>query len=267
MKIGIMGSGTSHGIPVIGCDCKTCKSTDPNDKRMRSSIHIKGQRGESIVIDTGPEFRIQALAEGITHIDGILVTHAHADHIHGLDDIRAITHHEPMPVYCNALTAEDIKERFSYAFKTTQKGGGKPRIDLIEVDSPFTIGGITITPIPVKHGFLDILGWQLCEGERIALYLTDISALIQTSFERLAKPPDVLIIGALRDTYHETHFNFDRAINTGLSLDAKSIYLTHICHNFRHIEIEAYCHRVCHERGITPSRIQAAYDGLKILFD
>ena len=114
---------------------------------------------------------------------------------------------------------------------------------------------------------LDILGWQLREGARIALYLTDTSALPQVSFERIAKPPDVLIIGALRDTYHETHFNFDRAINTGLALGAKSIYLTHICHDFRHIEIEAYCRSVCHERGITPSRIQPAYDRLKIPLD
>ncbi|GHU49925.1 MBL fold metallo-hydrolase [Spirochaetia bacterium] len=234
---------------------------------MRSSIRIEGQRGESIVIDTGPEFRIQALREGITHIDGILVTHAHADHIHGLDDIRGIAHHNPMPVYCNAPTAEEIKERFSYAFRATQKGGGKPRIDLIEVDSPFAIGGITITPIPVKHGILDILGWQLREGKRIALYLTDTSALPQTSFERIAKPPDVLIIGALRDTYHVTHFNFDQAINTGLSLGAKSIYLTHICHDFTHTEIEAYCRREYPKESSPPSRIHAAYDRLKIALD
>jgi len=164
MKITVLGSGTSHGIPVIGCSCPVCASGDSRDKRMRASVFIEGRGGEKALIDAGPEFRLQALCAGITHLDAIFLTHAHADHVHGLDDVRSLTRENPLPVYANEKTIDEMKERFSYVWHKTQKGGGKPKLAPHVIKRPVKLGGLRFRPAPVKHGVLDILGWEVLES-------------------------------------------------------------------------------------------------------
>ena len=290
MKVTVLGSGTSHGIPVVGCSCPVCTSDDVRDKRMRSSVFIEGAGGEKALIDTGPEFRLQALRAGINGLDGIFLTHSHADHLHGLDDVRPLSRERPIPVYGNELTITEMKERFSYAFGmiwgTAQQGGGKPKLLPRVVDSPafpgpVHIGGLVFTPTPVKHGALDILGWEVeekgpledaspKETRQSFLYLTDTSAIPPSSLELLRSGGTAsrrcIIIGGLREKPHETHFSFKEALITALGLGAKEIYLTHICHSHSHAEIEDFCR--CFKEEQRPlaeeTEIHPAWDGLEI---
>jgi phosphoribosyl 1,2-cyclic phosphate phosphodiesterase len=241
------------------------------DKRMRASLYIKGQGGEGIVIDTGPEFRIQAVRAGIGCLDAILITHAHADHIHGLDDIRPLSREQPIPVFTSAQTVSEIQERFSYIFKETQAGGGKPRLTLSAVSVPFRIGGLYCKPVPLKHGILDVLGWRIDEekpgaGRTSFVYLTDTNYIPPASLPLIAKP-DLLIIGALRVRPHTTHFNFEQAVTAALEIGAKRALLTHICHDLKHEEIETYCRNFLRLRGIEEISIAPAYDGLELCLE
>ena len=272
MKLTVLGSGTSQGVPVIGCSCPVCTSSDSRDKRMRCSLYIEGDAGERIVIDTGPEFRLQALGAGITRLDAVFLTHAHADHIHGLDDIRPLSMDKTIPIYGNSLTIAEFRERFSYVWRETQKGGGKPHIELIEVSGPVRLGRLTFTPIPVKHGKLDILGWKISElppssvtPPVSALYLTDCSHIDNDVFTLIAKggPPEIVIIGGLREKPHETHFSFEQAVNAAVRMGAGQIYLTHICHNNSHREIEKYCRDYAQKYGLS-AVILPAWDGQEL---
>ncbi|GHV94659.1 MBL fold metallo-hydrolase [Spirochaetia bacterium] len=278
MKLIVLGSGTSHGIPVLGCDCAVCRSPDPKDKRMRASLYIEGNSGEAAVIDTGPEFRLQALRAGIRRLDAVFLTHAHADHLHGLDDVRPLSQEKPLPVYCDRPALEELKERFSYVFKITQRGGGKPNIIPAEIAAPapgvwiaVNIGNLRLSPIPVKHGALDILGWRIDEGgssqaddsTRTAVYLTDTSAIPDTSLPLIGSP-EILIIDGLRTKPHETHFNFEQALHTALGLGAKQVFLTHICHDYTHQKIEEYCRNFMQERELKGISMGPAFDGLEL---
>ncbi|MDR2633048.1 MAG: MBL fold metallo-hydrolase [Treponema sp.] len=250
-----------------------CTSEDPRDKRMRSSLYIEGRAGERMVIDTGPEFRLQALRAGITRLDAVFLTHAHADHVHGLDDLRPLcwhTHEKPIPVYSNHQTIEELKERFSYAFRPTQQGGGKPRIAPQVIHEPLWIGALCFTPIPVKHGILDIVGWKIAETKqeepgrvREALYLTDTSRVPYPSLTLIGSP-HMLIIGGLRVRPHETHFSFEEALDLALQIHSQRMYLTHICHDHSHKDIEAYCRAFQAARGWKGSTMGPAYDGLEL---
>jgi phosphoribosyl 1,2-cyclic phosphate phosphodiesterase len=267
MKLVVLGSGTSHGIPVIACDCPVCSSEDPRDKRMRASLYVTGDRGERVVIDTGPEFRLQAIRAGINRLDAVFLTHSHADHIHGLDDLRPLCRKQALPVYGNSQTLEELRERFSYVFKHTQEGGGKPRLTLKTVRDPVRIGGLIFTPVPVKHGGLDILGWKITRRKEPsgnpAVYLTDVSHIPSASLD-LIQDPEVLFIGGLRTRPHKTHFTFDQALNTALGLGAKQTYLTHICHEHSHRDIETYC-RIFEKKSDAPGIMKPAYDGLELV--
>jgi phosphoribosyl 1,2-cyclic phosphate phosphodiesterase len=275
MKITILGSGTSHGIPVVGCACPVCSSGDPRDNRMRASLLVEGRAGETLIIDTGPEFRLQAIRAGLRRLDGVFLTHAHADHLHGLDDVRPLSREQPLPVYGSGSTIEELRERFSYVFRESQRGGGKPRLAPRAAAGPVGIGNLTLTPIPVKHGALDIYGWKIEErgNPRITLYLTDCSFIPPESLS-LAGSPEILVIGGLRRRPHETHFNFDEALETALRLGARHTRLTHICHDHFHREIEAYCRDFMEKAGFPASPGQKkdapavsmapAYDGLTI---
>jgi phosphoribosyl 1,2-cyclic phosphate phosphodiesterase len=241
---------------------------------MRASVYITGAAGERVIIDTGPEFRLQALRAGITGLDAVFLTHAHADHLHGLDDIRALTRQHPIPVYAAPLTLAELRERFSYVFTDTQLGGGKPRIDVREAAAPVRIGGLTFTPIPVKHGTLDILGWRISgaggEGEesgegRAAVYLTDTS-FVSPASQELLRGADPLIIGALRERPHETHFNFRQALSLAAESGVKRCYLTHISHEHSHAAIEAYCRSFMRERGLEGTTMSPAWDTLELEF-
>ena len=265
MKITVLGSGTSHGVPVLGCPCTVCNSSDPRDKRMRASVYIEGPRGEKALIDAGPEFRLQALRAGISALDALFLTHSHADHIHGLDDLRPLNRENPIPVYGNKETIVEMIERFSYVFgsKPTQRGGGKPKLKPVVVEGPVEIGGLVFTPVQVKHGILDILGWEVRDGDSGVLYLTDASAIPPASLAQLKKTGRrrAIIIGGLRTRPHETHFNFEEALDTALGLGAERIYLTHICHEHSHAEIEEICRNFRESRRIKID-IHPAWDGL-----
>jgi len=271
MKISVLGSGTSHGIPVVGCGCPVCTSADPRDKRMRSSVYIEGSAGEAALIDTGPEFRLQAIRAGIVRLDAIFLTHAHADHIHGLDDVRPLCREKAIPVYGNEQTIREMKEVFSYVWRETQEGGGKPKLTPLVIDGPVCVGGLRFTPVPVKHGLLDILGWEVEEDSspgKSFLYLTDTNAIPPDSFQQLSRGASplsrVMIIDGLRVRPHVTHFSFEQALNAAFDLGAGSAYLTHICHENSHEEIEEFCRKFRESRGIAKAEFHPAYDGLEI---
>jgi phosphoribosyl 1,2-cyclic phosphate phosphodiesterase len=232
---------------------------------MRASLYIMGASGERLVIDTGPEFRLQAIRAGITRLDAVLLTHPHADHLHGMDDLRALSWERPIPVYGNQETIEELKIRFSYIFHKTQLGGGKPRILPQAVTGSFCIGRITIVPIPVKHGDLDILGWKIIEKGTAgaAVYLTDTSAIPVRS-RGLIGEPEILIVGALRTEPHPTHFSFGEAMETAADLRARQVYLTHLSHNHSHTEIENFCLKFQAERGLKGIFMGPAFDGLEV---
>jgi phosphoribosyl 1,2-cyclic phosphate phosphodiesterase len=241
---------------------------------MRCSLYIEGAAGEKAIIDTGPEFRLQALEAGITGLDAVFLTHAHADHIHGLDDIRPFTWERLIPVYGNRETIEEFKERFSYIFTVTQEGGGKPRITVGIADGPIQLGALTFTPIPVKHGDLDILGWKIGEqgGSASVVYLTDTSRIDEDSFKLMGaapegpepSPPALLIIGGLRERPHATHFSFEEALNAALRIGAKRVYLTHLTHKHSHREVEEFCRNFAKKRGLMGISMGPAWDGLEI---
>jgi phosphoribosyl 1,2-cyclic phosphate phosphodiesterase len=264
MKITILGSGTSDGIPVVGCGCPVCGSADPKDNRLRASVLIEGQGGESLIIDTGPDFRFQALRAGLKRLDGIYLTHAHADHIHGMDDVRPLSRERPLPVYGNRQTIAEMRERFSYVFRETQLGGGKPRLLPQEITGPVRTGALVFYPLPVKHGKLDILGWYIEErpGGGDLLYLTDTSAISSTT-RSMIKRPHTIIIGGLRVRPHPTHFSFAEALNAALELGGKRIYLTHICHEHSHREIEGICGAFAMAQGFS-GLVSPAWDGLEL---
>jgi phosphoribosyl 1,2-cyclic phosphate phosphodiesterase len=254
MRVLFLGSGTSFGVPVIGCDCHVCTSADPRDKRYRASILIESG-STSVVVDAGPEFRLQALRARITRLDALLVTHAHADHIGGLDDVRPLTIDRELPVYGNATTLAETRERFGYIFRETQVGGGKPRVDLRPAEgAPFRVGDIMFQPVPILHGRIPILGWRAGPFA----YITDCSELPDSSLPLLAGV-DTLVINGLRREPHATHFSLDQGMGAARRIGAKRTWLTHMNHESTHAELEEYCARAGSDVGARP-----AWDGLEI---
>ncbi len=254
MRIRFLGTGTSHGVPVIGCSCRVCLSPDPRDRRLRSSILVE-EGGTSILVDAGPEFRLQALAAGIKRLDALLLTHAHADHIHGIDDVRPLSQRAPLRVFGNAEAIAELGERFSYAFRAGQKGGGKPRlVCTIAAEAKVAIGGIEVLPIPLLHGVLPVLGWRF---GRFA-YLTDCSAIPNASLPLLAGV-EIVVLDGLRLRPHPTHFSVDEAIAAARAIGAREAWLTHLTHDATQAELEEYCAA----RG-GDLRAYPAWDGLEL---
>lgn len=265
MELEILGSGTSHGVPVIGCTCPVCTSSDPKDNRMRTSALVRTDNGNAFIIDVGPEFRLQALRAGITSLDAAFITHSHADHIHGLDDLRIFTRKKNIPVWAERSCIRDIKNRFSYAFRKTGPGGGKPRFCLRPVErhknrrpvcSPASIaaGSTQFIPIPVFHGPQPIFGWRIGD----TAYITDCSRIPEYSYSLLSGVRN-LIIGALRLREHPTHFNFPQAIEASSRIGAEQTWFTHLCHDFTHEEIRTWL-----RENAPGKKIEPAYDGLRI---
>lgn len=251
MKVTFLGTGTSQGVPVIGCHCDVCKSQDKRDDRLRSSVHISLE-DTSIVIDTGPDFRMQMLREGIERLDAILYTHQHKDHVAGLDDVRSFNFLQQMdmPVYANAMTIEQLKNEFPYAF-SKDRYPGAPKIITTEIgDSPFYIKGIKVIPIPLMHRKLPVLGFRIGDFT----YITDANYISEASTE-LIRGSSVIVINALRKKKHISHFNLQEAINEIHRLQPERAYITHISHKMGlHREVSKEL----------PEGILLAYDGLKI---
>jgi len=256
VRLRFLGTGTSHGVPMVGCSCRVCTSADQRDSRYRSSVLVEGDDGELVLIDAGPEFRLQALRERLSRLDAVLVTHAHADHIHGLDDVRPLTRGKPLPVYASKDDADEIRSRFSYAFAHGQEGGGKPRFDLVDIDEgTITVGSLHFQVIPLMHGQRRIQGYR---SGGLA-YLTDCSQVPESSM-RLLEGLDLLVVDALRLRPHPTHFTVDEALALALQLRPRRLLLTHICHDLSHADLEAHCAAA----GL-PFPAGPAYDGLSIV--
>lgn len=251
MQITFLGTGTSQGVPVIGCDCEVCRSLDFRDKRLRVSVHV--QVGEkSLVIDTGPDFRQQALRERITRLDAVLMTHEHKDHTAGLDDVRAYNFRQQrdMPVYGRASVLEQIKREFSYAF-AEKKYPGVPRIQLHPIaNEPFCAEGVTVTPVEVLHHRLPVFGFRLGDFT----YITDANFIADEEVEKI-RGSRVLVVNALQKEAHVSHFTLAQALEQVRRIQPETAYLTHLSHRMgRHAAVEAEL----------PPNVRIAYDGLKL---
>lgn len=250
-RLTFLGTGTSTGVPMIGCDCEVCKSTNPKDKRLRSSVWIEAG-GASVVIDTATDFRAQALAVGITSLDAVFFTHHHADHVHGIDDLRSFNfiHHKAVQCYGGLGALERISGMFSYIFDgRPDVGGGKPKLTLNPITGPVTIKGLTMEPIPVLHGSLEVFGYRV----KSTAYITDCSLIPESSMDMIAGV-DCLILGALGLKSHPTHFTLEQALEVIGKVAPKRAYLTHLNHNIGHEKVSARL----------PKGVWLAYDGLSI---
>jgi phosphoribosyl 1,2-cyclic phosphate phosphodiesterase len=249
LKITFLGTGTSHGVPMIGCNCTTCTSTDLKDKRLRSSVLLE-KNGKSIVIDTGPEFRIQAIRAHITHLDAILYTHPHADHLNGIDDVRPLTR-DILPLYGNSQTIDQINTRFNYAVNNEDKYGALPHLstNVLKPYEKVNIAGFAITPIVLIHGNIQDFGYRI---DNIA-YLTDCNKIPNDSYGYL-KNLDLVVIDALQHHNHRTHFNIFQAIEEAKKIGAKRTLFTHISHGLKNDR----------DSKILPKGMEFAYDTLCI---
>lgn len=251
VRVTFLGTGTSHGVPMIGCECATCTSSDPHDQRLRPSILLEYGKA-TILVDAGPDLRAQALRHRIARVDAILFTHGHADHILDMDDVRRFNALQDgaMPCYADEATVADIRRTFAYVFDpATPKGGGLPQLELFPIAGPFSMAGVEIVPVPLLHGRRPVLGFRL---GRFA-YLTDCSKIPETS-RALLDGLDVLVLDALRERPHPTHFSLDEAVDTARTLGARQVYFTHMCHDLPHAATNARL----------PSGMALAHDGLVI---
>ena len=250
----VLGSGTSMGVPTIGCRCAVCTSADPHDNRMRTSV-LLSRNGQNVLIDTTPDFRSQALRTGIDRLEAVLLTHGHADHVMGFDDLRplSIGQSQPLPVYGNKQTFEIVRRAFSYAFDGKPKISSVPSVSLKEIDGPFELLGVKITPIPLIHGEMQVLGFRFGR----AAYLTDFNSIPETSMA-LLRGLDDLILDALRDTPHPMHVTVAQALAVVEKLQPQRAWFTHIAHDLGHAATNQRLRNMGH------SNIQMAYDGLKI---
>jgi phosphoribosyl 1,2-cyclic phosphate phosphodiesterase len=249
LRVTFLGTGTSHGVPMIGCTCPTCLSTDLRDSRLRPSVYLETDR-TGVLVDAGPDLRQQALRHTIRRVDAILFTHGHADHILGMDDVRQFNAMQrgAMPCYGDPQTLEDIRRMFGYVFDpATPKGGGLPRLELFTLVGAFCIGDLEVQPIPLFHGKRPILGFR-CGG---FAYLTDCSRIPEEAWPML-RDLDVVVVDALRVRPHPTHFSVSEAIDAAERIDAKETFFTHMCHDLKHAETCA----------ALPARMTLAHDGL-----
>jgi phosphoribosyl 1,2-cyclic phosphate phosphodiesterase len=264
LKITLLGTGTSHGVPMIGCNCAVCHSDDPRDRRTRPSILIDvlddaaddqvtspiARAVRYILVDTSTDLRAQALVNRVSRVDANLFTHSHADHVLGLDEVRRfnVMQQAVLPCYADERTATDIRRTFAYIFDPPRgPHGGIPQLELFGVVGPFSLGGVEIVPVPILHGRRTIFGFRL----GAFAYLTDCSAIPDASWA-LLEGVRVLVLDALRDKPHPTHFSVAEAVEVAVRLAPERTYFTHICHDLGHA---ATCARL-------PRGIELAYDGL-----
>ena len=255
MKLTFLGTGTSFGVPQIGCGCPVCRSADPRDKRTRSGAVVE-TASSTILIDTPPELRVQLLRAGLSHIDAVFYTHEHADHINGIDDLRifSVRRHEPLPVYGPAETLARVRASFNYIFDDAVRpyeGTSKPSLALhpLEANGAIRVAGVEVLPLAFQHGHLRVFGYRFGN----LAYLTDVKAIGEREREQL-HGLDVLVLNALWWRPHPTHMSIPEAIETARALGARQTYLTHLTHETGHADLA--------ER--LPPGIQPAYDGLTV---
>ena len=252
MQVVFLGTSTSYGVPVIGCPCATCVSTDPRNKRTRASVYVETDEGVRLLIDTGPEVRVQSLREGVTHVDAVLYTHFHADHTAGIDDLKAFNAAlgGMLPCFGDAGTGASLRERFPWAFAGTPWVGLIPHISYSVVDiEPFYVGKACVQPIPMRHGSIRSTGYRVGNFA----YLTDTSGVSRTSRE-LLRGLDAVVVDALRWEPHPTHLSVPEALELIADIQAKRGYLTHVGHTLEH--------QATNDR-IGPT-VEVAYDGLEL---
>lgn len=251
LRLEMLGSGASFGVPVIGCRCPACTSSDPHDQRARSSIRLQWEDTQ-VVIDSGPDFRMQCLRSGITRLDAIWYTHAHADHTAGLDDLRPFCKpDQALPVRAQQSTLDELFHRHSYAFQNAPNpyGVSKPTLQTFLIDGPFEEGGLRVIPIPVKHGPFDVLGFRVGN----LAYITDVNEIPPSSME-LLKGLEVLVLTGLRPKPHPTHFHLDAAVEVAREIGAPRTIFTHMTHDLTHEQLLARL----------PEGIEPGWDGLAV---
>ena len=248
----ILGSGTSMGVPTLGCDCRVCTSADPRDRRLRPSVAITWP-GHCVLIDTGPDFREQALRHGIRHVDAVFYTHAHADHILGLDDLRPLSfgRTEKIPLYADNNTARTIEKIFDYTFSPESKYPNRARVELhrLEGQQSVEVAGVRFQRVPLLHGELEVAGFRFGR----TAYLTDMSSIPDDSLT-LLKDLDVVVLDALRRQPHPSHASLDQAMQWAERLEPRQTWFTHMSHDLHHADTDREL----------PSNMRLAYDGLSI---
>lgn len=252
VKVTFLGTGTSQGVPVIACSCPVCVSLDYRDKRLRSSVHLEVE-GKSIVIDTGPDFRQQMLRERVHQLDAVVFTHAHKDHIAGLDDVRAYNylHQKDMPVYGTADVFQQLKKEFYYAFEPVRYPG-TPQLQLLEInEQPFEAAGIPFMPLPVKHLQMPVLGFRVGDFS----YITDANYIPENTYARL-RGTRTLVLNALQKEKHVSHFNLEEALVVARKVGAEKTYFIHISHKLG-------CHQEIEQQ--LPPGVFLAHDGLTLM--
>ncbi|MDQ3256406.1 MAG: MBL fold metallo-hydrolase [Acidobacteriota bacterium] len=250
MKLTFLGTGTSTGVPSIGCECETCTSDDPHDQRLRVSVLIEHD-GQTVLVDTSSDFRQQALRHGLKRVDAVLITHCHADHIFGLDDIRPLNfRHGALSLYANEPAWRDLRRIFKYIFEPSHFGGGLPQIIAHTVISgaPFCLSNdLQITPLEVIHGRLPVAAYRFNDFA----YATDLSEIPAATIAGL-RGLDVLVLDCLRVRPHPTHLALERALEYIAELKPRRTYLTHLAHDFMHAR----------DSALLPDGVEFAYDGL-----
>ncbi len=253
-KLTFLGTGTSHGIPVIGCKCATCTSLNPKNKRYRSSV-LFCKNNKNLLIDTTPEFRLQALRANICELDGVLYTHTHADHLNGIDDLRVFTRYKSLPIYGSELTIEHIESRFEYVLEDYEQTlTSIPHLysNVLEPYKKYNIAGFEVTPLVIYHGELPIFGYRIFD----IAYLTDTNNIPEKTMEYL-KDLDLLVLVALQHRVHLTHFNKKSAIAMAKKIGAKKTLFTHIAHGLEHER----------DNADLPDNMALAYDTMELEFE
>jgi phosphoribosyl 1,2-cyclic phosphate phosphodiesterase len=257
MKLTFLGTGTSVGVPMIGCHCEVCSSNDPRDRRLRTGLMIEVEDGgepKRLVVDVSADFRQQALREKIDRIDALLVTHCHADHVFGLDDIRPINFRRgAIPLYASESTWRGLRRVFFYIFEREHIGGGLPQLIPHTVDGDFEVSGLRVTPVPVIHGRSEVTGFRFSDGRCDVAFITDCNEIPAESLEKL-RSLDLLIIDALRYKPHPTHLHVEQTLAYIAELKPRRALLTHIGHDLKHAEASRHL----------PDNVELAYDGLQI---
>jgi phosphoribosyl 1,2-cyclic phosphate phosphodiesterase len=253
LSITFLGTGTSHGVPMINCDCAVCRSDDPRDNRTRTAIIVRTPT-TTFTLDTPPDFRTQVLRERITHLDAVVYTHSHTDHIMGFDDLRRFCEGRTIPIHADPATLTDLRRVFQFAFASDHNWPGFVRPEAHEITAPFTIGDVQLTPVTLPHGRFNVTGFVLSVGDRkLAAYFTDCNGVPPAALEAARDVP-VLIIDALRHRPHPTHLTVEQAANFATAMNASRTYFTHVCHDLGHAATEADL----------PPEIRLAHDGLTI---